>query len=891
MSFFQKLIPWVRLNLRKKFVLAITLGYALMVAFFVFGLVHPGFRRLEDRVSQTTFEFTRMYAFIAAHHILSEDLPGLRDIVAQASQERNVAYIIIQGPDYRVWASTGGKFDGQYLADEVSAKANRSMEPLVQDLGQVLDISVPVIVGKVKMGNVRLGYSVKELKGWMSAMRQAGVRINIISIALGALMAIFLTWHVTRALGKLTRATRRMAEGDLDHRVEISTRDELEELGRSFNQMAESLKASREKLRRWNEELLKEVERRTAELRASEEKYRGLIEGAGDAIFLIRNEGAEILEANPKAAWLTGLELNRLKGLSLLELVAPEDREALRLALEETFGKGAARNPNLTFRRSGDGSVPVDASFTLMRYDQGLAIQGIFRDISEIKREERRKEALYEISGLVARRESLDQLLKDTAEKLLDYFPLSEVKIYIYKDEAAGEAYPSIPPTTFDYGKVVARREGQEVLTQRDASPKEAVGEPADAAFPLQVQDQEVGLVVVKALSPEGIGLEDLRALRLASNLLAVGIRRSQLGARIAGAKKYLENILESSLDAIVTTDTKGRITYLSRAAEELFRYRASEVLGQSVFRYLGGREGTKIFNLLKKEGKLANFETQVRTKDGQVIPLSLSLSILRDERGGEIGFLGIGKDIRGLKVLQNQLIRAEKMAAVGELASAVAHEVRNPLAGISGAMQVLARDFPPEDHRLQVISELLLQVERLNKAVTNLLDFARPPSLSLAPLDINGLITRTLYLLESSAQDHGIKVNLELAPRLPRVMADRELMKQVFLNITLNAFQAMPRGGQLTITTLHLKGVRPPTLQIKFKDTGVGISPENLKRIFEPFFTTKPGGTGLGLSNSLKIVEQHGGGITVSSISGEGSTFTITLPIKGPEVNFYAQG
>jgi len=227
------------------------------------------------------------------------------------------------------------------------------------------------------------------------------------------------------------------------------------------------------------------------------------------------------------------------------------------------------------------------------------------------------------------------------------------------------------------------------------------------------------------------------------------------------------------------------------------------------------------------------------------------------------------------------QMTRADRLASIGEMAAGIAHEIKNPLAGIAGVIQVLKKDVPPGDQKKAVLDEVLSQVERMDKAVRNLLAFARPPEPKMTLVDINQLIGKLLDFLAPQFSKHSIMAERNLEPGFPPLTLDPDLFQQALINIALNAIQAMPEGGKFIVETRSAKpsGDNPGSVEIVFNDTGKGISMENRNRIFNPFFTTRQQGTGLGLSITQRIVEQHNGEINVTSVPGQGASFTITFP------------
>jgi hypothetical protein len=233
----------------------------------------------------------------------------------------------------------------------------------------------------------------------------------------------------------------------------------------------------------------------------------------------------------------------------------------------------------------------------------------------------------------------------------------------------------------------------------------------------------------------------------------------------------------------------------------------------------------------------------------------------------------------------QELIQRADRMASIGELASGIAHEIRNPLAGIQGAIQILADGFPKGDSRIQVADEIQKQIFKLERLVKDLLNYAKPVPANYLPTDINQLVDKVLsFFMTQRGRSMDLKIEKRFFSSLPKSMIDPNSMEQAFLNIILNAQKAMPKGGTFTISTVSLPqrrddGKEIQEVQIIFEDTGVGIPEENVPMIFNPFFSTRSDGTGLGLSITKNIVEQQGGKIEVESQVNVGTKFIITLP------------
>lgn len=230
----------------------------------------------------------------------------------------------------------------------------------------------------------------------------------------------------------------------------------------------------------------------------------------------------------------------------------------------------------------------------------------------------------------------------------------------------------------------------------------------------------------------------------------------------------------------------------------------------------------------------------------------------------------------------QKQLSRADRLASLGELASRIAHEIKNPLAGISGVVQIFYEN-PSKEYTEKLLQSILKQINRLDKIVDDILHYSSSPPLEFKPVEMNKLLEKTLFWILPSSQESKIKIEKDFAADLPWVKADLNQLEQVFLNILINAVQAMPGEGKLRVRTRLIEGARGrQEVVVSIEDTGVGMTEEVLNNAFTPFFTTKHRGTGLGLAIAHQIIEQHYGSIAATSEPLKGSTFTVTLPSLG---------
>jgi len=262
---------------------------------------------------------------------------------------------------------------------------------------------------------------------------------------------------------------------------------------------------------------------------------------------------------------------------------------------------------------------------------------------------------------------------------------------------------------------------------------------------------------------------------------------------------------------------------------------------------------------------------------DNKLILHASSLPIY-NEKAIAIGRVLMLHDLTRLKGLERQMQKQERLVALGKMAGGVAHEVRNPLSSIKGLAALLGSRFAEESEERHSATLLIHEVERLDRTITELLNFAKPLPLNRESLDLDELVANSLTLIASDATAQGTTINHVVAPDIPPALADRDRLNQVLLNLYLNSLQAMKQGGTLKVTARV--GENKGTVQIVVQDNGSGIAAEIIDRVMDPYFTTKPQGSGLGLAMVNKIMDEHNGTVQVSSRAGEGTTVTLTLPV-----------
>ena len=367
---------------------------------------------------------------------------------------------------------------------------------------------------------------------------------------------------------------------------------------------------------------------------------------------------------------------------------------------------------------------------------------------------------------------------------------------------------------------------------------------------------------------------------------------RGEIEDKLQSSNALLRNLILSAVDGVIAADKRGKILIFNDMAAEIFGYSVDEALESLNIRDIyPDRKELEIMNNLRSKdyggtGKLRSFQADVINKSGERIPINLNAAIVFDgER--EVATIGFFHDLREinrmkdeLEKTQLQLLQAEKMASLGKLAAGVAHQLNNPLSGITLFTKLVMEDYALEEGAKSDLCRVLQDAERCRDTVKELLEFTRQTRHLMQPHDINRAISRTLFLLENQTLFHNITIEKDLDTSLPTVHSDIQQLNHLFMNIILNAAQAMEGKGRLKVETVSLPANK--LVRIRISDTGPGIPEHILPHIFDPFFTTKEEGegTGLGLSLVYGIVENHGGQIKAESKPGQGATFIIELPL-----------
>lgn len=541
--------------------------------------------------------------------------------------------------------------------------------------------------------------------------------------------------------------------------------------------------------------------------------------------------------------------------------------------------------------------------------------------------------AMIAISSVTSQSLEIQHVLDTAADKVREVMDLETVIIFLLNDESQelelktwrgvsedfvndfrglkmgegfhGQVAQTGEPLLIDYASQVP-------WLTRELEKREGIG--GGLIVPLKAKGKVLGTISVSPRGSRQFVDEEVKLLTTVAGQIAIAIESARLyeEARLAAQQalasegRYRE-IFEGANDAIWIHDLDGSIVAANKASEKLTGHRLEDLLKMNVKNLLS----TGSLDLAEQIGhKLLHGETveqpyeqRLIRKDGTERILKLTTSLITED-GKSTSLQHIARDVTAekemqdnlstayqklseytqrLKENQEQLIQAEKLTSLGQMAASIAHEVNNPLSGVLVYTQLLAKrlrgDKLTKDVALENLAKMEAELNRSTKLIRNLLDFARQSPPTLWEVDVNEVIGRASDLAAHSAELQHIQVTQELSTAIPKIVADFDQLQQVCLNLIINAIQAMPEGGKLTIrTSIDGNG----QVKIEVQDTGCGIPPENMSKLFTPFFSTKgKKGVGLGLAVAYGIVQRHHGGIEVQSKLGEGTTFTIYLPLN----------
>jgi len=618
----------------------------------------------------------------------------------------------------------------------------------------------------------------------------------------------------------------------------------------------------------------KRMERRVREVTQQFEKIAEM----GDDGIVVFDQAFKIVFANQMASEIIGIPKEDLIGRNFFSVIGKEDKEFLEGTVTRGVGIGEKLCTEMSILTSQGHVKDAEVCIALAKSDTGeIKTYAYIRDITERKKFERD--------------------LRDSEEKLRNLFERVRHGLFISSKEGK---FLDCNQALLDMLGYSAKEEFLDIDIAQDlyVNPEDRKVFQERIERDSYVKDMEVefkkknGERITVLLTGHPIKNEKGEVVGYQGINLDIS-ERKRIENELREANEFFMNLIESSVDGIIADDMKGDIFIFNKGAETLTEYTAKEVIGKlHITEIYPEGVAKEIMKKLRSPdyggvGKFIPTQLNVVNKFGEEIPIQLSAVLIYDGTGKEIASVGIFTDLRPRLMMEKklqethvQLVSSEKMASLGKLAAGIAHEINNPLGGILIYSSLMMEDLPEEDSKRGDLARIVQEAGRCKEIVKSLLEFARQTEPKMEPTDINRAITDGLFFLENQALFHNIRIIKKLDPFLPFVKGNAGQLKQVFMNIIVNAAEAIHGSGTLTITTSPAPGRK--MVLVEFTDTGEGIPAENLTRIFDPFFTTKEvgKGTGLGLATSYGIIEDHGGKISVKSQVGEGTTFTIELPV-----------
>jgi PAS domain S-box-containing protein len=614
------------------------------------------------------------------------------------------------------------------------------------------------------------------------------------------------------------------------------------------------------------QQLKERVEEKTREIREADRFNEMILNNAPVGILTLNTEG-EVVSANPSIAGIIGIPHRRLIGKSLVG-----DGKIISLDLSDHLRRGL----------KGEHFDLIDYPFTDMRRGRRfLAVKGI-----PLKR------TRGPIEGLLCIVEDTTQETLNT--RRIDYLKTYNENIIQSMTEGIMVLDPFLEIQTWNrkmeeiFHLKAGRVLGKKLVNVAPPFSESKLADTFESVIREGLQVEEKGFqFVTSGYGTMTLNLKIIPLFDERSHVSGIIVLCEDITDREKIEVRY-RNLFETAQDGICLTDLNGRLISANRKVFKVLETDWESLHMASLDRFLPPDKKSKLqesLTLAIEGHEIEPYELELISTSGKLTPVELSITAVKN-KDKVFGLQIISRDIAKRKKMEKQVIQASKLAAVGELASGVAHEINNPLASVAGYAEELM-DLIHENGTLRVedldefkegLGIIIEQAHRCKEITQNLLDMARQGEVTLTPIRLNDLIEKTLLLIDRDLKQSNTVISKDLDPRLPLAETDPAQLQQVFLNILKNALEAVGRGGVIRVSSRSESG----SIWIRFQDNGCGISNEKLKDIFNPFFTTKPSGsgTGLGLSICYNIMEKLKGTIEVESRRGEGSIFTVNVPL-----------
>ncbi len=615
------------------------------------------------------------------------------------------------------------------------------------------------------------------------------------------------------------------------------------------------------------------------------------------------------------ATFGTGLLLSILLGLMLslfvqrplrrlqqaTERVARGDRSArVRAGRSDELGR-LARSFNTMAIRVDEATAALESRVGERTEELHAANLKLNEALSDAQRRAARLQVLNEIGRRLAATLQLDELYPIVHAQCRRVLPVDSFYVALYHPASETITFPYCyddglvePGDTFPVGDGPTSHVIRTRQTYLAASPDDPLHKRGTTFgdmervsgsaihVPLIVSDRVIGALSVQSYGTGDYDQEDVGVLVTIASQTAVAMENVRLYTEAQTRERRLVEMVAATPDTVVVGDAERKLALVNSAAERMLGYEAAALIGQPLRLLFPDdlrNDGRGMLAKLAEEGLVRDWQTYAVARDGERIPVSVSLGMLRGSGGSPEGLVAIARDLRDRRRLEQQLVQAERLSAVGGLVAGVAHELNNPLTTVLGFSELLLRSDLPGS-KVRDVQYIHQAAERCKRIVADLLSFARAPKSARLPEDFNRLVQRVLALMGYAMRGAGVTVKLSLDPSLHFVALDPHQIQQVLFNLLQNALQAMEHSERARWVEVSTER-RDSMVRLRVADNGPGIPPEHLHRVFEPFFSTKDvgQGTGLGLSLAYSTVREHGGTIEARNVPGAGAEFVVELP------------
>lgn len=585
---------------------------------------------------------------------------------------------------------------------------------------------------------------------------------------------------------------------------------------------------------------------------------------------------------------------------SLIDVASELEKRTYQLT-EKNIQLLSLKEISLTIISSLDETKILDSVETFL--SRGMGYKELFITVYHADEEHFRIYTFREVAGAIDRSQSeatfaeIDGMLKDCILKRhsvlirdADEHPMGLLKGVPMLADSTMESYLIVPMIKSKFSRNCWKTQNcilkETPLERTTESSAEKTVCPACGRPPI------LGAIgVTDGFKAAALSDADLVAVETFTLQIGTMLENSRLYAELEKEELFRENIINSMMNGLITIDREGNVLLLNEPAEQMSGYTADELRGTASSKLIedDSGESAPLMKALSLRKQAYEREAWLVRKDGRRVPIALNTSLLLDDDRKIQGALGVFIDTTDIRRMEAKIRHLDKLAALGRFSSSMAHEIRNPLAGIMAGIQYLKRIGTIPDEQNDNISFILDEVNRIDRLITDVLSVVKPGDLFYHSVDLKDLFAGSIRTVRKLADEKSLTIETSYPDKPVTLVVDTDRITQVMINLLKNAVEASPESGKISIRVSSASGGNdvlfddPQNLvMIEVEDEGSGLSTENKEKIFEPFFTTKPEGTGLGLYVTHSIVEQHGGYILVDSEVGRGTVFSIYLPVGG---------